>query len=125
MEISKEFRLQIGLHQEDLADWLGVSRSTVSLVELGSRTLPGPAEIRLSQFRQVLEKSISGNYDFSEFLLPLTTFTKRQKRLILRLKKCEALLVNAEFKLSQSLEKIKVSKTAIIFCELVKLETFL
>ncbi|UOQ72150.1 helix-turn-helix domain-containing protein [Hymenobacter cellulosilyticus] len=41
-------RTYYGLAQQELADFLGVSRGLVALVETGRRTLPPPAEVRLA-----------------------------------------------------------------------------
>jgi transcriptional regulator with XRE-family HTH domain len=45
----KNIREKLGLSQQDMAHWLGISRSLVTLVELGSRSLPSAALIKLSE----------------------------------------------------------------------------
>jgi len=45
----KNIREKLGLSQQDIAHWLCISRSLVTLVELGSRSLPSAALIKLSE----------------------------------------------------------------------------
>ena len=52
MNIIKNFREQLGLSQQDLANYLSISKSQISMVESGLRELPTPALIKLAYFEQ-------------------------------------------------------------------------
>ena len=52
MNIIKNFREQLGLSQQDLAGYLLIAKSQISMVESGLRELPTPALIKLAFFEQ-------------------------------------------------------------------------
>ena len=52
MNIIKNFREQLGLSQQDLASYLSLAKSQISMVESGLRELPTPALIKLAFFEQ-------------------------------------------------------------------------
>ena len=52
MNIIKNFREQLGLSQQDLATYLCISKSQISMVESGLRELPTPALVKLAFFEQ-------------------------------------------------------------------------
>jgi len=61
MNIIKNFREQLGLSQQDLATYLGISKSQISMVESGLRELPTAALVKLAFFEQaslVLKENI-------------------------------------------------------------------
>ena len=68
MNIIKNFREQLGLSQQDLATYLSIAKSQISMVESGLRELPTPALIKLAFFEQaslsamndIKQKSVSG-----------------------------------------------------------------
>ncbi|MEO7584690.1 MAG: helix-turn-helix domain-containing protein [Ferruginibacter sp.] len=49
MNASKEIRQKFGLSQEQMAQYLSVSRSLLSLHEIGKRDLPTAAMVKLSE----------------------------------------------------------------------------
>ncbi len=52
VNIIKNFREQLGLSQQDLATYLCISKSQISMVESGLRDLPTPALVKLAFFEQ-------------------------------------------------------------------------
>ena len=52
MNIIKNFREQLGLSQQDLATYLSIAKSQISMVESGLRDLPTPALVKLAFFEQ-------------------------------------------------------------------------
>jgi len=54
----KQFiREQLGLSQQQLADYLGISRALLSLVEANQRSLPTNASIKETQLIQAIQKA--------------------------------------------------------------------
>lgn len=49
----KKLREELGLSQEELANYLGVGRSLISLVEINQRELPAKASLRYALFNQM------------------------------------------------------------------------
>lgn len=60
MSAIKEIRELTGLSQYKLAEWLGVSRSMVYLVEKGKRFLPSEASVKLSAMLLLLQSLKKG-----------------------------------------------------------------
>lgn len=55
MQRSKQIREKLGLSQEALAIYLGVTRSQIAMSERGERSLPTKAFIKLAQLEKRLE----------------------------------------------------------------------
>ncbi len=60
MRSMKRLRETLGLSQEQLAIYLGVTRSLLSMAEMGKRSLPVKAFVKLSE----LEKSLRSNVQY-------------------------------------------------------------
>ena len=57
LKMKNNFRTSLGLKQEELAQLLQVSRSQLSLYELGKRSLPLPALEKLAFMLQLSQKN--------------------------------------------------------------------
>ena len=88
MNIIKNFREQLGLSQQDLASYLSIAKSQISMVESGLRDLPTPALIKLAFFEQAsltMIDDLSQNHvpDLSEYVkLILIKITQKEKKLL-------------------------------------------
>ena len=75
MNSLKKIREKFCISQQQMADWLGISRSLVEYYERGTRTLPTHALLQLSKLEMMIvefEKESSKGYEAShELLKPL------------------------------------------------------
>ncbi len=102
-------RTRLGFSQEELAEVLQVSRSTLVMNERGERSLPGPALLKLS----ILEINLSGSAPpgFAKFARhpgeswPSGEFEAESKRILDREARCRA----QSARLSEVLEAITAS----------------
>ena len=66
MKTTQLFREQLGLSQEAMAQYLGITKSQISMYELGKRELPTPALARLAAIAVFLEHYKNGANDHKE-----------------------------------------------------------
>ena len=67
----KMIRLKLGLSQQQVAEWLGVSRSLVTHYEQESRSLPSHAVLRLARLEILVDKmqkeKMAGRFNAKEY----------------------------------------------------------
>ncbi len=107
----KQFiREQLGLSQQQLADYLGISRALLSLVEANQRSLPTNASIKETQLIQAIQ------HDAQEPLLQLVQFTTQQNESFQKI----LLQRKAEVVYELALAKRKLKKLELQYQQAVK-----
>lgn len=119
-----DFRNAVGLGQNDLAEWLSISRSLLSLVELERKSLPTPALIRLSKLKLALKDlEEKGPLEF-EPLEPIT-FPKEVPAIHRKIEKLLLELQGLELEIKILEENMGKWKKALALCQALKKEDWL
>ena len=110
----KMIRLKLGLNQQQVADWLGVSRSLVTHYELENRSLPSYAVQRLARLEILVDwmqkEKLSGRFNAKEYRSAPERNARLQRSLKLNAAYCGC---KAE-KLRKELEELRLAHTQTI-----------
>ena len=104
MKKTNSIRQQLGVTQENLALLLKVSRSQLSMYELGKRDLPVEAKKQLAEMLQHAQKNSSKH---------TKSVTAEKKRIMLREKEIKRLLASNQYKTLLVERKIKALEKRI------------
>lgn len=116
-----DFRNAAGLGQNDLAEWLSISRSLLSLVELDRKSLPTKALVRLSKLRQTLTMLEASPVIAFEPLEPIT-FPKEVPSIHRKIEKLHLELQGLELEIRILEENMGKWKKALALCQSLKKE---
>lgn len=110
----KMIRLKLGLNQQQVAEWLGVSRSLVTHYELESRSLPSHAVLRLARLEALVDsiqkEKMAGRFNTNEYKLTPERNARLQRSIKLNAAYCSR---KAE-KLRRDLEELRLAQAQTI-----------